>query len=200
MSSIPPSDDVFIHPTSIVEGAVEIGPGTRVWHFCHIMPGAVIGAGCVLGQNVFIGGRARLGDSVHLQNNVSVYDGVVLEDDVFCGPSAVFTNVRTPRAHVSRKERFEPTRVCRGATIGANATVICGTTLGPYCFVGAGAVVTNDVAAHALVVGNPARQVGWVCRCGVTLEQREARYHCAECAAMYELREDALVESQDSDE
>jgi UDP-2-acetamido-3-amino-2,3-dideoxy-glucuronate N-acetyltransferase len=176
---------VFVHPTSEVDSPAQIGPGTKVWHYCHVMSGAVIGTGCVLGQGVFVAARARLGNNVKVQNNVSVYDGVVLEDDVFCGPGMVFTNVRTPRSKVSRKEHYEETRVMRGATIGANATVLCGTVLGRYCMIGAGAVVTDDVPDFALMVGNPARRSGWVCRCGPRLETRGAVLACAECGAAY---------------
>jgi len=156
------SESVYVHPTAVVDEGATIGAGTKIWHFCHVMSGAVIGERCSLGQNVFVGGRARLGANVKVQNNVSIYDCVEIEDDVFCGPSMVFTNVMNPRAHVSRKEEYRVTRVRRGATIGANATVVCGTTLGEYCFVGAGAVVTRDVPPYALVVGNPARRIGWM--------------------------------------
>lgn len=170
----------------MVEEPVQIGPGTKIWHFCHVMPGAAIGAGCVIGQNVFIAGRARLGNNVKVQNNVSVYDAVILEDDVFCGPSMVFTNVLMPRSHVPRKSEFTETRVMRGATIGANATIVCGAQLGRYCFIGAGAVVTRDVPEFALMVGSPARRTGWVCRCGIKLERRGERFACRECGATYQ--------------
>ena len=155
----------WAHPTAVIDRGATIGAGTKIWHFCHVMKGARVGARCVLGQNVFVAGGAVVGDGCHVQNNVSIYDGVVLADEVFVGPSAVFTNVKTPRAAVSRKGEFVTTRVGRGATIGANATIVCGVAIGEYAFVGAGAVVTRDVAAHALVTGVPARRAGWVCSC-----------------------------------
>ncbi|MBV8799780.1 MAG: N-acetyltransferase [Alphaproteobacteria bacterium] len=156
----------YVHPTAIVDDDVEIGEGTRIWHFAHILSGARIGAGCVIGQNAMIGPNVQIGDGCKIQNNVSVYQGVILEENVFCGPSMVFTNVRTPRAHVSRKDEFLPTLVKRGASIGANATIVCGSTIGAFAMVGAGAVVTRDVLPHALVVGNPARRRGWVSQSG----------------------------------
>jgi UDP-2-acetamido-3-amino-2,3-dideoxy-glucuronate N-acetyltransferase len=148
------------------------------------MPGASVGRDCVLGQNVYVGGRARIGDLVKIQNNVSVYDGVVLEDRVFCGPSVVFTNVLNPRSEIERKDEYLPTLVRTGATLGANATVVCGTTIGRYALVGAGAVVTNDVPDHAVVLGNPARQVGWVCTCGRRLRAEDA-LRCADCGRAF---------------
>ena len=157
------------HASAVVHSGARVGDGTRIWHFCHVMEGAVIGRDCVLGQNVFVQSGARIGDRCRLQNNVSIYDGVVLEDDVFCGPSCVFTNVVRPRAHVSRKDEFAGTIVGKGATIGANATVICGHPIGHHAFIGAGATVSKAVKPHALVVGVPARQVGWVCGCGEKL-------------------------------
>lgn len=163
------SSEAFIHPSAEVESSAQIGPGTRVWHFCHVMAGARIGRDGVLGQNVMVGPNVVIGDRVRIQNNVSVYAGVTLEDEVFCGPSVVFTNVVQPRAHLRKHHAFAPTRVGRGATLGANATVLCGLTLGRWCFVGAGAVVTRSVPDHALVYGHPARQHGWVCRCGMKL-------------------------------
>lgn len=162
----PPS----IHPTAVVEPDARIGSGTRIWHFCHVMAGARIGSGCSFGQNCYIAGGVTVGDRVKVQNNVSLYDGVVIGDEVFIGPSAVFTNVTRPRAAVSRRDRYEQTRVERGATIGANATILPGVVLGAYCFVAAGAVVRNDVEPHALVAGVPARRVGWVSRHGERLE------------------------------
>ncbi len=182
-----------MHPSAFVDEGASVGAGTKVWHFCHVMPGAVIGEGCSLGQNCVVMPGVRIGNNCKLQNNVSVYEGVVLEDDVFCGPSMVFTNVGTPRSHVSRRGAYERTVVRRGASIGANATIVAGVTLGRYSFVGAGAVVTKDVADHALVVGNPARPVGWMCRCGERLTPAEGKATCARCGDRYEVRAGALV-------
>lgn len=161
----------FIHETAIVDDGAQIGNGTKIWHFCHVMSTAQIGENCVLGQNVFIGNKAVLGHNVKVQNNVSVYEGVVCEDDVFLGPSMVFTNVINPRSAVNRKEEFRKTRVKKGATIGANATIVCGTVLGEYCFIGAGAVITRDVKPYALMAGVPGRQIGWVSRSGAVLSE-----------------------------
>src|SRR5947199_5190600 len=161
--------EFFVHESSYVDAGAQVGKGTKIWHFCHVMPGAVIGERCNLGQNVVVMSGVRIGDNVKIQNNVSIYEGVVLEDDVFCGPSMVFTNVLNPRAHVSRKHAYRRTVVRRGATIGANATVICGHTIGQYAFIGAGAVVTRDVSAYALMIGVPAQRTGWMCQCGVRL-------------------------------
>jgi len=158
------------HPTAVVDEGVVIGKGTKIWHFSHIMSGAIIGEDCIIGQNVFIAPQAMLGNNVKVQNNVSVYTGVVCEDDVFLGPSCVFTNVINPRSFISRKEEFRTTLVKKGATIGANATIICGVTIGEYALIGAGAVVTKDVPDYALVVGNPGRQTGWVDKEGNTIE------------------------------
>jgi UDP-2-acetamido-3-amino-2,3-dideoxy-glucuronate N-acetyltransferase len=181
--------NVFVHPSAVVDPGAQIGPGTKIWHFCHVMAGARIGAGCVLGQNVFIGGAAVVGDGCKIENNVSIHDAVEIEAEVFVGPSVVFTNVRTPRAFISRKAEFQPTQVGRGATIGANATIVCGHRLGSYCFVAAGAVVTHDVLPHALVAGVPARRRGWVCRCGVTLSAptgaRPDLLRCPGCASLF---------------
>ena len=167
----------FIHPTAEVEVGAELGPGSKIWRFCHVMSGARIGAGSMLGQGCFVAAGARIGNRVRIQNHVSLYDGVELEDDVFVGPSAVFTNVRNPRAFVGRKDEYRPTLVRRGATIGANATILPGLSLGVYSFVAAGAVVTRDVPAHALVVGAPAAQRGWLSRHGekLTFERGIAR-------------------------
>jgi UDP-2-acetamido-3-amino-2,3-dideoxy-glucuronate N-acetyltransferase len=170
----------WAHPTAIIDRPARIGAGSKVWHFCHVMAGARIGADCVLGQNVFVAATAVIGDGCRIQNNVSIYDGVVLEDEVFVGPSAVFTNVRNPRASVDRKAAFEPTLVGRGASIGANATIVCGTEIGEHAFVGAGAVVTRDVAAHAVVAGVPARRRSWICRCGAS-RSRQRRVTCPAC-------------------
>lgn len=160
---------VYIHPSAVVDTDVTIGDDTRVWHFCHIMPGAVIGARCVLGQNVFVGAGVQIGDGVKIQNNVSVYSGVTVEDDVFLGPSMVFTNVINPRSAIGRKDGFMQTHVRKGVTIGANATIICGIELGQYCFVGAGAVVTGNVKPYELWVGNPAKRIGWMSEHGMRL-------------------------------
>ena len=179
----------YVHASAIVDPPCALGPGTKVWHFAHVCAGAEIGAGCVIGQGCYVAPTAVLGDNVRLQNNVSVYDGVVLEDDVFCGPSAVFTNVVNPRAHVPRKAAYRATLVRRGATLGANATVVCGHTIGRYAFVGAGAVVTGDVPDFGLVLGVPARLVGWVCACGVRLGfpcSPTGEATCSECGARYE--------------
>lgn len=157
------------HETAVIDAGATIGEGARIWHFSHVCAGAVIGARCSLGQNVFVANRVVIGDDVKIQNNVSVYDDVVLEDGVFCGPSCVFTNVLNPRAEISRKSEFRKTIVRRGATIGANATIVCGHELGAYCFIGAGAVVTSDVLPHALMVGVPARRIGWMSRAGERL-------------------------------
>jgi UDP-2-acetamido-3-amino-2,3-dideoxy-glucuronate N-acetyltransferase len=181
----------FKHDSAIVDDGALIGDGTKIWHFCHVSSGARIGADCMLGQNVYVAGV--VGDRVRLQNNVSVFDGVVLDDDVFVGPSAVFTNVINPRSEFSRKSEYMPTRVGAGATIGANATIVCGITVGRYAFVGAGAVVTHDVKPFALVVGVPARQIGWICRCGVGLHVEHGR--CAECGRTYRYDGDELLET-----
>jgi UDP-2-acetamido-3-amino-2,3-dideoxy-glucuronate N-acetyltransferase len=177
--------DYFVHESSYVDDGAVIGAGTKIWHFSHVMPGAVIGERCNLGQNVVVMGGTRIGRNVKIQNNVSIYEGVELEDDVFCGPSMVFTNVVNPRSHVSRKHEYRRTLVKRGATIGANATVLCGVTLGEYAFVGAGAVVTKDVPPYALVAGVPARRVGWMCQCGERLPDSGAG-RCAACGSEYE--------------
>jgi UDP-2-acetamido-3-amino-2,3-dideoxy-glucuronate N-acetyltransferase len=184
--------DYFVHESSYVDDGAVVGAGTKIWHFCHILPGAVIGERCNLGQNVVVMGGTRLGNNVKVQNNVSIYEGVILEDDVFCGPSCVFTNVSNPRSHVSRKSEYRQTLVRRGSSIGANATIVCGVTLGEYSFVGAGAVVRSDVPAYALVVGVPARQVGWMCQCGVRLRVRDGRASCSACGATYREREGIL--------
>lgn len=178
----------FVHESSYVDEGCEIGDGTKIWHFSHIMSNARVGRGCNIGQNVVVSPQVVIGDNVKIQNNVSVYTGVVLEDDVFCGPSMVFTNVVNPRSHVSRKHEYRPTRVCKGATLGANCTVVCGHTIGRYAFVGAGAVVTRDVPDYALVIGNPARISGWMCECGAKLSSGTApssQSTCAACGAEY---------------
>lgn len=181
--------DYFVHESSYLDQPCRVGAGTRIWHFCHVMKDSVIGRDCVLGQNVLVASGVRIGDGCKIQNNVSLYTGVVLEDGVFCGPSVVFTNVVNPRSEIVRKDEFRPTLVRRGASIGANATIVCGLTLGEYCFVGAGAVVTRDVADYALVVGNPARPRGFMCRCGVRLGPE---LRCPACRAAYAEREGRL--------
>ena len=158
--------DYFVHETALIDADVNIGDGTKIWHFCHVLSRSRIGEGCVLGQNVMAGPDVAIGDGCKIQNNVSLYKGVTLEDDVFCGPSCVFTNVLTPRAFVERKDEFLPTLVRKGASIGANATIICGTTIGRFAMIGAGATVTHDVLDHQLVIGTPARTIGWVSRTG----------------------------------
>lgn len=178
----------FAHESAYIDDGAEIGDDTKIWHFCHIMKGSRLGRGCNLGQNVVISPDVVIGDNVKIQNNVSVYTGVVLEDDVFCGPSMVFTNVINPRSHVIRRHEYQETRVRRGATLGANSTVVCGHIIGAYAFVGAGAVVTRDVPDYALVVGNPARIAGWMCHCGVKLSSDKAppaRATCGACGASY---------------
>jgi len=187
--------DVYVHPTALVDDGAVLGPGTKIWHFCHVMSGARLGADVVLGQNGYVGGAAVISDGCRIQNNVSVYDGVVLEEEVFVGPSVVFTNVRNPRAHVDRKGEYAPTRIGRRATLGANSTVVCGTTVGAYAFIAAGAVVTRDVPPHGLMAGAPARRTGWACACGETLPKDAAPLHCARCGAAYREDDGQLVEA-----
>ena len=159
-----------VHPTAIVDDGAQIGDGTRIWHWVHVSGGAVIGRECSLGQNVFVGNRVTIGNNVKIQNNVSVYDNVTIEDDVFCGPSMVFTNVYNPRSHVSRKSEYRDTRVRRGATLGANSTIVCGVTIGAYAFVGAGSVINRDVPDYALMVGVPGERIGWMSEHGERLD------------------------------
>jgi UDP-2-acetamido-3-amino-2,3-dideoxy-glucuronate N-acetyltransferase len=179
----------WAHETACVDDPGGVGDGTRIWHFSHVTKGAVVGKNCSIGQNVFIGAGAMIGNGVKVQNNVSVYDAVTLEDGVFCGPSMVFTNVINPRSHISRKHEFRPTLVRQGATIGANATILCGITIGRFSFIGAGSVVTRDVPDYALVYGNPNRQHGWMCACGIKLLVKRAarRVTCSKCGKHYEL-------------
>jgi UDP-2-acetamido-3-amino-2,3-dideoxy-glucuronate N-acetyltransferase len=191
-----PEAGFFAHQSSYIDEGCEIGAGTKIWHFSHVMTGAKIGRGCNIGQNVAISPKVVIGDNVRIQNNVSVYTGVTLEDDVFCGPSMVFTNVINPRSHVSRKDEYRPTLVKRGASLGANSTIVCGYTIGAYAFIGAGAVVTKNVPDHALIVGNPGRVAGWICRCGVKLAsgtQAPAEGTCRVCGTQYRLKGGSLV-------
>jgi UDP-2-acetamido-3-amino-2,3-dideoxy-glucuronate N-acetyltransferase len=188
--SLPP----FIHESAYVDAGAVVGDGTKIWHFSHVMPGAVIGPRCNLGQNVVVMSGTKIGANVKIQNNVSVYEGVELEDDVFCGPSMVFTNVMNPRSHIVRKHEYRRTLVRRGASIGANATIVCGVTVGQYAFIGAGAVVTGDVRDFALVVGVPAKQLGWMCHCGERLADPGAgSLSCAACASVYRRSGEDLV-------
>ena len=184
----------FVHPSAIVDDGASIGAGSRIWHFVHVMAGAVIGRDCVISQGCYIG-NVTIGNGVRIQNSVSVYDGVTLEDYVFAGPSCVFTNVMNPRSEVDRKAEYKPTLVKRGATIGANATIICGITIGEYAFIGAGALVRADIPAHAVVVGVPTRQVGWMCACGERIrEQADITLTCSACGRHYQDVGDGLRE------
>ncbi len=180
--------NVFVHESSYVDEPCEIGEGTKIWHFCHIMQNCVIGERCNIGQNVVVSPGVRIGSNCKIQNNVSIYTGVILEDDVFCGPSMVFTNVVNPRSAVVRRDEYRQTLVKRGASLGANSTIVCGHTIGAHAFIGAGAVVTKDVPDYALVVGNPARIVGWMCACGVKLPlttNQDGKATCAACGRSY---------------
>jgi UDP-2-acetamido-3-amino-2,3-dideoxy-glucuronate N-acetyltransferase len=181
------ADDYFVHPSSYVDDDAEIGAGTKIWFFCHVQGGAKVGEGCILGQNVNLDRNVILGDGVKIQNNVSVYNGVIIGDGAFLGPSCVFTNVINPRSFIERKTEFRPTLVGKGASIGANATIVCGNNLGDYSMIGAGAVVTKDVPAYALMVGMPAFRLGWICRCGIRLPAG-SEPTCAACGDRY--RED----------
>jgi len=194
-------EGVTVHPTAVIEGPVTIGEGTKIWHFSKLLGPVTIGRGCVLGQNVVVERGVEMGDNVKIQNNVSVYSGVILEDDVFCGPSMVFTNVGNPRSAHPRRGQYVVTRVQRGASIGANATVICGVTLGRYAFVGAGAVVTRDIPDYGLVYGNPGRLMGWACFCGIRLplgtEEASEACRCDDCGRSY-AREGLVVKEVDA--
>jgi UDP-2-acetamido-3-amino-2,3-dideoxy-glucuronate N-acetyltransferase len=186
------SNDLFIHESSYIDDNVEIGDGTRIWHFCHILSGSKLGKNCIIGQNVMIGPEVKIGDRCKIQNNVSIFKGVNLEDEVFCGPSCVFTNVYNPRAFIEKKHEFRHTLVGRGATIGANATIICGVTIGRYAMIAAGSVVKADVPDYAVVAGVPAKQIGWTCRCGTTLNLEGGQAVCSACANQYVLNVDRL--------
>ncbi len=187
------SNEVFVHQTAVVDSGAQIGAGTKIWHFSHIMPRAVVGKGCNLGQNVFVDNDVVIGNGVKIQNNVSVYKGVVVEEDVFLGPSVVFTNVVNPRSFIERKTEFKPTVVRRGASIGANATIVCGVEIGAYALVGAGSVVTKNVKSFALVYGNPARQHGWVSKSGYALVfNSKGRATCAGDGSTYVLKDELV--------
>jgi UDP-2-acetamido-3-amino-2,3-dideoxy-glucuronate N-acetyltransferase len=194
------SEPAMIHQSAFVDKGAKIGAGTKVWHFCHIMPKSVIGENCVLGQNVVVMNGTKIGNNVKIQNNVSIYEGVELEDNVFCGPSMVFTNVINPRSHVPRKDEFKHTFVRHGSTIGANATIVCGVTLGAYCFIGAGAVVTKNVPPHALMTGVPARISGWVCERGVKLDDGLMELTCPADGKRYSRRGDKLTRITEENE
>jgi UDP-2-acetamido-3-amino-2,3-dideoxy-glucuronate N-acetyltransferase len=192
MKEDPRFPGALIHVSSFVDDGAVIGKGTKIWHFSHILSRTVIGENCSIGQNVMIGPNVRVGNGCKIQNNVSIYDGVELADDVFCGPSCVFTNVNNPRADVSRKDEFRRTPIGRGASIGANATIVCGHSLGTYCFIGAGAVITKNVADFALMAGNPARRIGWMSSAG---ERLKDDLICPRTQRKYTLRGDVLVEA-----
>jgi UDP-2-acetamido-3-amino-2,3-dideoxy-glucuronate N-acetyltransferase len=197
MTSRKKKPNYFVHETAVVDRPADIGEGTKIWHFSHVMSGAKIGKSCVIGQNVFIGATAEIGNNVKIQNSVSIYEGVMLEDDVFCGPACVFTNVIRPRSRYPRKERiFDATIVRKGVTIGANATIVCGVFIGAHAFIGAGSVVTSDVPAYAMVYGNPARQRGWVCECGDKLAasgKSARRFTCVACKRKYQKKSDGII-------
>lgn len=183
---------MIVHETAIVDVGAQIGEGTRIWHWVHICSGARIGTGCSLGQNVFVANDVVIGNNVKIQNNVSVYDAVRLEDGVFCGPSMVFTNVYNPRSAVTRKDEYRPTLVKHGATLGANSTIVCGVTIGEHAFIGAGSLVNRDIAPHALMVGVPARRMGWMCICGMRLpDHGTAR---CECGRAYTINAESCIE------
>jgi UDP-2-acetamido-3-amino-2,3-dideoxy-glucuronate N-acetyltransferase len=178
----------FVHETAVIDEGAQIGDGTKIWHFCHVMSSSLIGENCILGQNVMVANNVVLGNGVKVQNNVSIYNGVEIEDDVFIGPSVVFTNVKVPRSFIERKDQFLKTQIQKGATIGANATIICGVSIGSYAMIGAGAVITKDVKAYALMVGNPAKQIGWVSKRGNVLDfETNTTATCVESGEQYQV-------------
>ncbi len=185
--------DYFVHESSYVDDNVQIGEGTKIWHFSHIMSDCIIGKNCNIGQNVVVSPKVVIGNNVKIQNNVSVYTGVSVEDDVFLGPSCVFTNVINPRSFISRKNEYKPTIIKKGASIGANSTIVCGNNIGKYALVGAGSVVTHDVPNYALVIGNPARIVGYICECGIKLDQNMC---CPVCNKKYQIIEGSVAEDE----
>jgi UDP-2-acetamido-3-amino-2,3-dideoxy-glucuronate N-acetyltransferase len=182
-----------VHPTSVVDDGAVIGDNTYIWHFCHLMPGARVGANCILGQNVFIDNNVKIGNGVKIQNNVSVYNGLMIADDVFIGPGVVFTNVINPRSFIERKSEFQPTTIHHGASIGANATIICGIEIGAFAMIGAGAVVTSDVAPYSVVTGNPARHTGWISEAGAKLEFDDDTAVCNITQSKYHLNNGKLT-------
>ena len=190
--------DYFVHESSYVDDGAEIGAGTKIWHFSHVMARTQIGERCNIGQNVLVASDVKIGSNVKIQNNVSLYTGVIIEDDVFLGPSMVFTNVMNPRSHVNRKDEYQETQVKRGASIGANATIVCGNTVGKYAFIGAGSVVTRDVPDYALMHGNPARVRGWMCQCGIKLSfanlAGEGKATCQSCGTTYSKQDQVVTE------
>ncbi|MFQ5912333.1 MAG: acyltransferase [Nitrospinota bacterium] len=188
-------DNPVVHPTATVDPGCSIGQNTKIWHYSHVMEGSRIGRNCILGQNVFVGTNVKIGNNVKIQNNVSIFEGVRLEDDVFCGPGMVFTNVLIPRSHISRKHELQPTLVRRGATLGAGSIVLCDRVIGRFAFVAAGAVVTKDVPDYGLVMGNPARLRGWMCQCGVRLEFSKDRARCVSCGHEYKKMDKRVVEA-----
>jgi UDP-2-acetamido-3-amino-2,3-dideoxy-glucuronate N-acetyltransferase len=192
--SSPDSKDYFVHESSYIDEEVEIGAGTKIWHFSHVLSGSRIGENCSIGQNVVIGPDVTIGNGCKIQNNISIYKGVTLEDEVFCGPSMVFTNVYNPRSAIRRMDELRPTLVRKGASIGANATLLCGITIGRYAFIGAGAVVLKDVPDYALIVGNPGKQRGWMCECGVQIFFDTEETPCKVCSQRYrKLEQDKIV-------
>jgi UDP-2-acetamido-3-amino-2,3-dideoxy-glucuronate N-acetyltransferase len=190
--------EYYIHESSYIDDQVKIGGGTKIWHFCHVLKGSRIGQNCIIGQNCMIGPDVTIGNQCKFQNSISVYTGVTIEDEVFCGPSCVFTNVYNPRAFLERKYEFRPTLVKRGATIGANATIVCGATIGRYALIAAGTVVKSDVADYSIVAGVPARQIGWACKCGTTLKFHNNQSNCVYCGNEYALENDVLIAIKES--
>lgn len=193
------SEDIFIHESSYVDENVVIGAGTKIWHFSHILGNTVIGESCTLGQNVVIGPNVSIGSNVKIQNNVSVYEGVTIEDEVFCGPSCVFTNVNNPRAKIERKNEYRATHVKKGASLGANCTIVCGNTIGEFAFVGAGSLINKDVKPHALMVGVPAKQIGWMCELGEKIPlptEGNGNFHCSQSGITYTLHNNYLTKEK----